>query len=241
MKNCLEFTDNKLTAFITTLGVFTVLDIFKKFEVMTNIIMLDKSYLKTDDLTRVMYGATRSAEGYLKLKAQSDLIQLLINIICNPGSPEEGVKINTALKTLCRKVDGNANRFYALLSEGLHRRMLFQKLSQIYGPLSEEIKINKELLIMLINNKLISLDHLNQLSYGVDGNQQACRIADYIIHNVNHYRRVKNFLFIIQEWTRDTNLVEDLEDIVFNIEMYQCKKLEDKIKEDMNNILCEIY
>ena len=242
MKNCLEFAAIRLTGLIVTLGVFTVIDVLKKFEVLTNIIMLDKHYLKTVDLNKVKYGATKHEEhGYLTLKAQSDLIKLVCNVICNIGSPEEGLRINSALKTLCMMVDGNANRFYGLMSEGLHRRMIFQKLSQIYGPLTEEIKVNKELLIMLINNKLITIDHINELSYGVDGNVQASRIAHYIIHNVNHYRRVKNLLYIVQNWVRDKNLVENLEEIVFDIEMCQCSKIEDKIKEDMTKSLCELY
>ena len=114
---------------------------------VTSVITLDKHYLKTEDVTKIQYGAVRSEQGYLNLKAQSDLVKMLLKIICNPGSPEESLRINTALKTLGMKVDDNAGRFYQLLSEGLHRRMIFNKLSQIYGSLAEEIKVNKELLI----------------------------------------------------------------------------------------------
>ena len=181
-------------------------------------------------MTKIQYGAVRSEQGYLNLKAQSDLVKMLLKIICNPGSPEESLRINTALKTLGMKVDDNAGRFYQLLSEGLHRRMIFNKLSQIYGSLAEEIKVNKELLIMLINI-FIDMNHMNELSFGVDGNE---RIAHYLIHKVNDYCRVKNFLYIIQGWTRDKNLIEDLEEIVYDrpIEMYQCLKIEEKIQED---------
>ena len=134
MKNCLEFVGTKLTSFIVTFGVFSILDVLRQFQVVTNVVTLDQSFLKTEDLTKIPYGATRSVHGYLNLKAQRDLVKIIINIICNPGSPEEAVKINTALKSLYKKVHKDAGRFYALISEGFHRRMLFQKLSQIYGP-----------------------------------------------------------------------------------------------------------
>ena len=241
MKNCLDFAVTSLTELIVTLGVFQMIDVLNMFDVFTDVITLDCHYRKTEDLSKVRYGATRSAQGHLNLKAQSDLVKMMVNIICNPGSPEEAVNINSALKTLCIKIDGNASRFYGLLSEGLQRRMLFQKFSQLYGPLIEEIKINKELLIMLINNKLIDMKHLNELSFGVDGSVQAARIAHYIIHNINHYERVKNFLYIMQRWTRDKNLVEDLEEIVFDIEMVQKTKIEDKIQQDIPTRLCQIY
>ena len=164
-----------------------------------------------------------------------------MNIICNPGSPNEAIRINSALKTLCKKIYGNAGKFYGLMSVGMHKRNLFQKLSQLYSPLTEEIKVNKEFLIMMLNNKLIDMEHLNELSNGVNGNDQAMRIAHYIIHNVNNYKRLKNFLYIVQGWVMDTNLVEDLEEIVFDIEMSLCRKIEGKIKEDINKPLCGIY
>ena len=243
MKNCLEFVNTKLTGLLVTLGVFQVIDVLKRFDVvgLTSVITLDKHYLKTEDVTKIKYGAVKSEHGYLNLKAQSDLVKMLLQIICNPGSPEEVIRINTALKSLVMKVDNNTRRFYELLAEGMHRRMMFNKLSQIYGPLAEEIKINNELLIMLINNKLIDLNHLNEVSYLTDGNEQATRISHYLIHNVNHHERLRNFLFIIQGWTRDWNLVEDLEEITFDIEMFQCKKIEEKIHADMSKGLCELY
>ena len=119
--------------------------------------------------------------------------------------------------------------------------MLFQKLSQICGPLTEEIKINKEFVIMLINNKLMDMRHLQELSDGVDSDTQVLRIAHYIIYNVNHIQRLKNFLFIVQNWVRDQNLVEDLEDIVFDIEMCQWPKIHDKIQTDTKSKICELY
>ena len=240
MKNCLEYVDTKLTNFIVTFGVFSILDVLRQFEVVTNVIMLDQSYLKTEDLTKIRYGATRSIHGYLNLKAQSDLVKIIINIICNPGSPEEAVRINTALKTLCMKVHNDAGRFYALISEGLHRRMMFQKLSQIYGPLIEELKVNNEFLIMMINTKLIDTNHLQEIS-GEDRDVQAMKMAHYIIHNINHYPRLKNILFIVHDWARDRNLIEDLKDIVFEIEIVQCKKINERIQEDSEKTVCEIY
>ena len=242
MKSCLEFVGTKLTSFIVTIGVFNIIDVLRQFQVVTNVVTLDSSYLKTEDVTKMRYGATRSEQGYLNLKAQSDLVKMLLNIITNPGSPEDAVRINTALKTLCKKLYDDTGKFYDLIHEGMHQRMLFQKLSQIYGPLIEEIKVNKEFLIMLINNKLMTMEHLEELSRdGCDGNTEAMRIGHYIIHNVNHHHRLKNFLYIVQGWVRDRNLIEDLEEIVFDIEMVQCNKLDDKIREDFVKTLCEIY
>ena len=138
------------------------------------------------------------------------------------------------------KVHNDAGRFYALISEGLHRRMMFQKLSQIYGPLIEELKVNNEFLIMMINTKLIDTDHLQEIS-GEDGDVQAMKMAHYIIHNINHYPRLKNILFIVQDWARDRNLIEDLKDIVFEIEIVKCKKINERIQEDSEKTVCEIY
>ena len=63
------------------------------------------------------------------------------------------------------------NFFYRLMSEGLHRRTMFHKLSQIYGPLIEEVKVNKDFIIMLINNKLIDMGHLQELTASGDEQQ----------------------------------------------------------------------
>ena len=56
MKNCLEFAINRLTSLLVTLGVFQVLDVLKKFDVVTSVITLDKHYLKTEDVTKNHYG-----------------------------------------------------------------------------------------------------------------------------------------------------------------------------------------
>ena len=86
---------------------------------------------------------------------------------------------------------------------------------------------------MMINNKRIDMDHLKEMyDDGCDGNTQAMKIAHYIIHNINHYHRLKNFLFIVQGWVNYRNLIEILEDIVFEIEFIQCNKIEKKIQED---------
>ena len=138
MKNCLEFVVTELTSFIITFGVFAVLDVFCQFQVITDVVTLDRNYLKTNDLSKMAYGATRSPQGYLNLKAQSDLVKMLITIICNPGSPEEAVKINTSLKTLCMKIYNDAGRF---LSEGRHRRMMFQIQDDIKNRLCEIYKM----------------------------------------------------------------------------------------------------
>ena len=81
------------------LGVFQVIDVFKRFDVVTSVVTLDKHYMKTEDVTKIRYGAVKLEHGYLNLKTQSDLVNMVLQILCNPGSPEEGVRINTALKT----------------------------------------------------------------------------------------------------------------------------------------------
>ena len=198
--------------------------------------MLDKHYLKTEQVEEAMFGAVVAKMGYY-LKASSELIKRLVTIICNPGSPEEALRINSALKTLCIR-NNKAGRFYNLLSEGLHRRMMFYKLSQIYTPLIEEVRVNKDFLIMLINNQLIEMDHLQELTNGSD---QDMKISHYIIHNVNSYRKLKKFLCIVQNWVRDTNMVEQIEEIIFDLEMFQCAKINDKITTASQKILCELY
>ena len=50
MKNCLEYLGTKLTNFIVTFGVFSILDVLRQFQVVINVITLDKSYLKFTDL-----------------------------------------------------------------------------------------------------------------------------------------------------------------------------------------------
>ena len=238
MKNCLEFCVIKLTQFIMTLGIFEVSDILNQFAILTDVITLEKSYHRTINLSKMMYGAKQSEHGYLNLKARSDLVKHLVQLLTNPGSQEEATQMNSALKALNQKLKGNTTRFYNMLSEGVHRRMLFQKLSQIYAPLIEEVKTNKEMLIMMLNNKLNEMNHLQELS-GHD--ETPVRIAHYIIHSVNSYQKLNTFTYICQTWCRDTNMIEQLLDITFEIQMFQCSKLQDKITEDSKKIICEIY
>ena len=228
MKNCLEFASIKLTNFIVTFGVFAVIDALQKMNVITDVITLDRDYNRTDVLENMKWGAFMTKDGF-RLKAPSDLIKHLIWIICNPGSPEEAIKINSALKCLCFKLNENTGRFYNLMSEALHRRMMFYKLSQIYSPLIEEVKVNQEFLNMMINSNLISMD------------QELAGIANFLVHNINDYQRLKQFLFIVENSVRDRNLIEDLEEIVYEIEIYQCGRIEDKIKEDIEKKLCLLY
>ena len=232
MKNCLDFAHKKLIQFIMTFGVFQVIDVLTKFQVMTDIVMLDKHYLKTEQVEEAMFGAVVAEMGYY-LKAPSELIKRLVTIICNPGSPEEALRINSALKTLCIR-NNNVGRFYNLLSEGLHRRMMFYKLSQIYTPLIEEVRVNKDFLIMLFNNDLIQMDHLQEV-------YDETSIAHYIIHNINDHSRLKKFCFFVQHWVRDTNMIEQLKEITFEIEMFQCANLNQKITEDSKQKLCLLY
>ena len=242
MKNCLEFTIIKLTNFIVTFGVFDVIDALRKFGVLIDVVTLNKEFHETDVLEEMKFGAILTEVGYsiaYNLKAQSDLIKHLIKIICNPGSEgsEVVVKINSALKCLCLKVNGNTDRFYSLMSDAMYKRMMFQKISQIFLPLIEEVKVNKEFLNCMINSKLIDLNHLNQLT----GNEQSMKIAHYIVNNVNDIRRLKQFLYIVKNWVRDRNLIEDLEETAYEIVIYQCGRIENKIKEDIEKKLCLLY
>ena len=164
------------------MGVFDVLDILNHFAIITNVITLDRSYLKTQDLTEMKYAATQNEYGY-NLMAPSAVVNCLVQLLTNPGSPEEAYKMNTALKTLDIKKNGNSEKFYELLEEALSRTLLFQKMAQIYSPLTEEVKTNKELIrpIILVNNKLIDMTHLEELAGSSD---TELRIAHYIIHNL---------------------------------------------------------
>ena len=200
--------------------------------------MLDRNYHRTEEVEEMRFGAILTEVGYntaYSLKAYGNLIKHPVTIICNPGSPEEAIKINSALKTLCLKINKNTGQFYGLLIEGLHRRMIFRKLSQVYAPLNEELKVNKEFIIVMIKNKLMSMENLQELS------GDPIKISHYIIHNINNYRRLKTFLYICQNWIRDRNLIEELEEIVFEIELFQCSEIKEKIKEDRQKKLCKIY
>ena len=115
--------------------------------------------------------------------------------------------------------------------------MMFYKLSQIYSPLIEEVKVNQEFVICMINQNLIDLNQLHELA----GNDQAMKIWQYIVHNINHYKRLKQFVYTVKNSVRDRNLIEDLEEIVYEIEIYQCGRIEDKIKEDIEKKLCLLY
>ena len=236
MKNCLEFCVTKLTQFIMTFGVFEIIDVLNKFQVITDVVTLDRSYLKTDDLEKMKFGAFVSEYG-LHLKAQSDLVKHLVELITNPGSVKEAITINSALKILSLK-HVKSRKFYDMLSEGLHRRMLFSKLSQIYAPLIEEVKVNKELLIMLLNNGLMEVSHLQDL-YGND--QSPTIIAHYIVHNMNSYKKLKKFTYICQNWVTDTNMIEQLNEIAFECEIFQCARINEKITEDSQNNICTLY
>ena len=133
---------------------------------------------------------------------------------------------------------GNPGRFYTLMSEGLHRRMIFQKLTQIIDLLEDEIKINKDLLISLVNNQIITLkDLVNNTN-----NQEKYRTITYtVICQVNHPTKLKNFVNILQNRSIDKHLTELMEEILFQIEMYQSVKIEDRIMEDYASGLCQLY
>ena len=234
MKNCFEFSLLGLSRFITMMGVFDIIDILNHFQVITGVITLDVHCIRTEKLEEMRHVATESQHGY-NLMAPSRVIEYLAQLITNPANPEAAYAINTALKTVDLKKNGNSQQFYDLLSESMARRLVFTKLSQIYCPLIEEIRMNKELLIMLVNQKLIDMVHLQELSGDV------MKISHFIIHNINSFRKLKMFASICHKWCRDTNLVELVYELTFDIECYQMGKLGDRINEDMKKKACLIY
>ena len=113
MKNCLEFANIKLTQFIVTFGVFNEIYVLTKFGLVTDVITLDSNYHRTEEVEEMRFGAILTEVGYstaYSLKAYSDLIKHPVTIICNPGSPKEAIKINSALKTLCLKINKNTGQ-----------------------------------------------------------------------------------------------------------------------------------
>ena len=219
------------------MDVFDVLDILNHFAIITNVITLDRSYVKTQDLTEMKYAATQNEYGY-NLMAPSAVVNCLVQLLTNPGSPEEAYKMNTALKTLDVKKNGNSEKFYELLEEVLSRRLLFQNMAQIYSPRIEEVKTNKELIIILVNNKLIDMTHFEELAGSSD---TELRIAHYIIHNINSYRKLGCFAYLSGSWSRDSNMVEQVLEIQFEIECFQMARLEDLINQDEKRKACLIY
>ena len=238
MRNCLAYAVCSLPKFLINLGIWSLIEIFEKFEVITNVLTLDKDLTQTTEAKDMVYGATRNESGVWQNRTCEFLLEHLVRIISNPGSPDEAARINTAIRTLTIQQHGEASDFYKVLTEGLHRRVMFQKMCQIAGPLADEIAVNSELLIMLINQDLMTMKHLQELSTFSDRNN---KVANYLIHNVNNYYRLSVFLFVIQTWVKDTNLIELVEEIAFDMEVCQCHKLNDKINEDKLKKLCYIY
>ena len=216
------------------MGLFEVLDVFNKFQVATGVFMLDIACLRTEELENMKHVATKNQFGY-SLMAPSAAIEYLVQLVTNPVSPEEAYTINTALKTLDLKKNGNTRYFYEVLEDAMAKRLIFTKLTQIFAPLIEELKINKELLIMLVNYKLLDMTHLQELA----GDE--VKIAHYAIHNINTYRKLKKFMSICRRWCRDTNLIELIFEITFNIECFQMAKLGDRINDDMKIKACLLY
>ena len=110
------------------------------------------------------------------------------------------------------------------MGEAMTRRLLFTKLAQIYAHLIQEYETNKEVLIMLINNKLLDISHVQEL------NGDMTKLAHYTIHNVNTYRKLIRFNQIISRCCMDTNLIELMFEITLDLESYQMDKLEDSRK-----------
>ena len=238
MRNCLAYATYSLPTFLISLGMWSVIEIFEKFNVITDVLTLDKGLRATTLATEMAFGATRNEYGVWTNRTCEFLLEHLVKIISNPGSPDEACRINTAIRTLTIKKHGDATEFYNVMTEGLHRRVMFQKMCQIAGPLADEVSTNSELLIMLINRDLMTMKHLQELSTFPDRNN---KVANYLIHNVNNYYRLKVFLYVIQTWARDTNLIELVEEIAFDMEVCQCNKLNDRIAEDKVKKLCYIY
>ena len=234
MKNCFEFNLLALTRYITVMGVFEVIDILNYFKVATGVITLDASCLKTRELQHMKHVATRTQLG-LHIMDPSKVISYLVNIITNPGSPEEAYQINTALKTLDLKKNNNTERFYDMLEDVMVRRLLFTKLSQVYCLLIQEYKTNKEVIITLINNRLLDFNHVQEL------NGDEMKLSHYTIHNINSYNKLRRFTKIISRYCRDTNLIELVFEINFEFECYHMAKIGDTITEDIKKNACFIY
>ena len=237
MRNCLSFCTN-LSAFIIQTGIWSILDAFHQFRVVTDILVLNEHLVKTTNVEEMRYAATRNDYGVWTSRTTDFIVLHLTNLISSPGTVDEVTRINTALKCLCINKLGNVTQFYKLISEGYQRRMMYQKLCQIAGPLEDELKTNSEFLITLVNRKLIAMEHLHQLSTFPD---RAKKSSHYIIHNINHLERLKIFLFAVQNWCCDRNLIELVEDISFDIEMIELAKIDQKIIYDKSLTICDIY
>ena len=238
MKNCLYFCNHTLPTFILRLGIWSIIDAFRHFNIVTDVLTLDASLLSTTNVEEMKFAATRNDQGLWTNRSTEFIVYHLTKLISSPGTVEEAMKINTALKCLSTKKFGNSSQFYELISEGCHRRMMFQKLCQIAGPLEDELQTNSEFLIQLINRKLMELQHLQELSSFPD---RSTKIAHYIIHNINHSYRLKSFLYIVQNWCLGRNLIELMEDVCFDIEIAQSPIIEHKIQEDLKETTCDIY
>ena len=234
MKNCFEFNLLSLTKFITVMGVFEVIEVLHHFNVVTGVITLDEACVKTKDISRMKHAAIRKPLG-LSIMTTGAVIRLLVNIITKPGSPQTAYQINSALKTLDIKKNQSSHKFYEMMGEAMTRRLLFTKLAQIYAPLIQEYETNKEVLIMLINNKLLDISHVQEL------NGDMTKLAHYTIHNVNTYRKLIRFNQIISRCCMDTNLIELMFEITLDLESYQMDKLEDQLKKDMTENACLLY
>ena len=220
------------------MGIWNILDAFHQFRVVTDILILNEHLVKTTNVEDMRFAATRNNYGVWTSRTTDFIVQHLTNLISSPGTVYEATRINTALKCLCIKKLGNATEFYKLICEGYQTRMIYQKMCQIAGPLEDELKTNSEFLIALVNGKLINMDHLQQLSSFPD---RPKKITHYIIHNINHLERMKKFLFTVQNWCCDRNLIELVEDISFDIEMMETAKIDQKILYDTSLTICDIY
>ena len=238
MRNCLSYSTHTLPQFLINLGIWNILEVFDTFNVITNVLTLDQHLRTTNDPSQMKFGATRNSQGTWQNRTVEFLLNHLVRIISNPCSPEEAMKINTALKSLTIKQHGESSDFYKILSEGLHRRTLFQKLSQINELLTDEIAANSELLEMLKSRGLLNMHHLQELTSFSDWN---VKVSHYLIQNVNNYYKLKVFLFVIQNWCHDRNLIELLEEISFEMELVQANKLQQKVEEDKMEKKCLIY
>ena len=65
MKNCLAYcTSVSLRNFILSLGILPVADILRHFDVLTEILILDKDYQKTSDIKQMEWGVMQTEVGY---------------------------------------------------------------------------------------------------------------------------------------------------------------------------------
>ena len=104
MKNCIVYCSLvHLRNFILGLGILELCEILGHFDVCTGIMLMDKEYQKTKDISKTRYAIMQTEVGYWTKRSGKELIAQLIRVLTTPTCPEEAVRVNTALKVLYEK------------------------------------------------------------------------------------------------------------------------------------------